>query len=115
MRIPTTARLSKVPELGHGLTLRENEDKCEGEEDKLAGHEEVEQPAGPSLGHADAIDEKANGELAESQAQDAEGLGNPVELERVLLLGQGEIEDMSRAADICVDCPHDGERQRPYL
>lgn len=111
LRIPAITRLGKVPELRHGLTLHKNEDECKGEEDKLASHEEVEQPAGPSLGHADAIDEKANGELAESQAQDAECLRNPVELERVFLLGQGEVEDMSRAADICVDCPHDGESQ----
>ena len=68
LRIPAIARLGKVPELCHGLTLHENEDECEGEEDELAGHEEVEQPAGPSFGHANAIDEKANGELAESQA-----------------------------------------------
>ena len=42
LRIPTTTCPGKVPELRHGLTLHENEDECEREEDELAGHEEVE-------------------------------------------------------------------------
>lgn len=115
LRIPTFSWSFDLPEFGDGSALGENKNDGQGEHDKLADHEEVQQRARSYVRDTDSYDQETDGDLPKGEPEHAEYLRYPIDFESRFNGWKWEVVDMTGSSHIGVYDPENCESQRPDL
>lgn len=100
-RIPATAWMEGIPEVGGRLALHKGEDDGDGVEDDLGNDQSPEEAfASPGRGHDENEQKDNEGDAAEHGTQSGPGDGQHVVLEGGDILLPGEIEGMTTDAPV---------------